>query len=88
MTLDDVTRRHEPIWSDRFTFLRVDESWSTMVDDVLTRLRMVAPDAKVTVVKEKCGRLVIYVEDKSDVRAREFLRNIEAETAPPEERLS
>lgn len=87
MTLDDVHRRHLDIFSSRFTFLRVEEAWASLVDDALTRLRAIAPDAKVTVAKEKCGRLVIYVEDKSDARVQEFLRQIEVETAPPGERL-
>lgn len=77
--------KHAGIWSTRFLDFQCEEAWEFLVDETLTELRRISPAAKVSVVKEKFGRLTIYVEDKSDMRVRDLLRSVEASTAPPGE---
>lgn len=85
--LDDLLLKHAGIWSTRFGGIQCDAAREFIIDETLTELRRIASEARVTTVKEKAGRLVIYVEDKSDERVRELLRGVEVLTAPPGEAL-
>lgn len=85
--LDDLLLKHADLWSIRFVGFQCEEPWAPLIDKTLVELRRIAPEARVTTVKEKAGRLVIYVEDKADQRVRELLRGVEILTAPPGEAL-
>jgi len=83
--LDDLIEKHGDLWSNCFWGLRCGEEFGPLIDETLTKLRRILPAARVTVVKEKFGRLVIYVEDRTDERVRELLRSVEVLSASSRE---
>ena len=75
------------LWSTRFVGIRCDDHHLPIVVETLHRLEDVDPEVRVTVVKEKCLRLVIYTENMRPEPIRKILREVAIRTAPPEELL-
>lgn len=87
MTLEELHAKHADRWSVRFAGLMIPDHWIDLVDATIAELRHVDPDVRITSVKEKLNRLVIYTEDMSDERIRVILRGVQIATCPPEQRL-
>jgi hypothetical protein len=87
MDFIDLAKKHYDLFSPTFTGFACDIGWVPLIDEMLDQLHRVAPEARVTVVKEKCDRLVIYVQDKANPRVRDLLRGVEVLTAHQGERV-
>ncbi len=77
-TLDQVLYDHHDLLADVFVPGRCGDGWAAIIDDALSELRRRAPNVRVTCIKEKLGRLVIYFDDKLDTMAKDIAREAEA----------
>lgn len=78
---EELGQRYRHLLSDRFRGWEVGAGWLPLVEAVLRELDHVAPKTEVTQIKEKFGRLRVYVADKKDDVVKAILRHAEARSA-------
>ncbi len=69
-TMNQVLRDHRDLLAPVLVPGRCGDGWGEVVEGALSELRQRRPGNKVTTIKQKLGRLVIYFDDKLDDTAK------------------